>query len=67
MNSCFVLFDKRLKFSTVKFLVTKAGNNPIPAPIPGGKLILILKFNSDPSHGLIFAVSGEYKLKKVSS
>ena len=45
----------------------KVGNNPIPASIHGGKLILIFKFSSDPSHGLIFNVSGEYKIKKVSS
>ena len=45
----------------------KVSNNPNPASIPGGKLILIFKFSSDPSHGLIFNVSCEYKIKKVSS
>ena len=66
MNSCFVLFDKRLN-SIVKFLVMKVGNNPIPASIPGGKLNLIFKFSGHPSHDLIFNVSGEYKIKAVSS
>ena len=67
MNSCFALFDKHLKFSIGKIFLMKVSNNPISASIPGGKLILIIKFSSDPSHRLTFNVSCEYKIKKVSS